>query len=238
MKLAVIFIGTNQYLNFLPTWYESCEKYLAKNTKKTYFVFTDGELSGLPDNIIPYHQEHLSWPYITLYRWKTILRAKDKLRGFDYILFLDADMLFVDEVTEEDLFTDKRYIGVHHPCHFLGMEPHTNYPGAFETNKKSLAAVTREDDTSTYWQGCLWGGKLPYVLSMIKELARRTTDDETRDMVALWHDESHLNKFFSEQKKFVHTLEPQFAYPEIFSEYCEFEPKIVHLAKENSKYHV
>ena len=61
MKLAVIFIGTNQYLNFLPTWYESCEKYLAKNTKKTYFVFTDGELSGLPDNIIPYYQEHLSW---------------------------------------------------------------------------------------------------------------------------------------------------------------------------------
>ena len=146
-------------------------------------------------------------------------------------------MLLVDEVTEEDLFTDKRYIGVHHPCHFLGMEPYTNYPGAFETNKKSLAAVTREDDTNILARVSL-GGKLPYVLGMIKELARRTTDDETRDMIALWHDESHLNKFFSEQKKYVHTLEPQFAYPEIFSEYCEFEPKIVHLAKENSKYHV
>jgi len=59
MKLAVIFIGTGKYLNFLPTWYESCEKYLAPNTDKTYFAFTDGELEGLPDNIHPFSQEHL-----------------------------------------------------------------------------------------------------------------------------------------------------------------------------------
>ena len=238
MKLAVIFIGTGDYINFLPTWYESCEKYLVQKTKKQYFVFTDGELNGTPDNVIPYYQEHLPWPHITLHRWDTVLKAKELLSDFDYVLFLDADMRVVDNVLEEDLFTDKKYIGVHHPCHFLGMEPHTKYPGAFETNSKSCAAITPEDDTSVYWQGCLWGGKVPFVIEMIEELDSRTKNDESRNVIAIWHDESHLNKFYCEQKENVHTLGSEFAYPEVFSDYCKFEPKIVHLAKNNSKYHV
>lgn len=236
MKLAVIFIGTGDYINFLPTWYESCEKYLVPQTEKQYFVFTDGELEGTPNNIISYHQKHLPWPHITLHRWDTVLKAKDSLIEFDYLLFLDADMRVVDNVLEEDLFTDKKYIGVHHPCHFLGMEPHTKYPGAFETNPESRASIKEEDDISIYWQGCLWGGKVPYVIDMIEELDFRTRDDKSRDLIAVWHDESQMNKFFIENKTEVHTLSPQFAYPEVFSNHCNFEPKIVHLAKDNSKY--
>tara|TARA_S200002703_G_scaffold159605_1_gene173699 strand:+ start:544 stop:1260 length:717 start_codon:yes stop_codon:yes gene_type:complete len=236
MKLAVIFIGTNKYLNFLPTWYESCEKYLVPNTDKTYFVFTDGEMEGLPDNIHPFSQEHLSWPYITLYRFGTILKAKEALSNFDYVLFLDADMRIVDTVSEEELFTDKKFIGVHHPCHFLKMNPHTQYPGAFETDPRSCAAISDKDDISTYWQGCLWGGKVPFVIDMMRELHRRTVEDEGRNVIAVWHDESHMNKFFIENKSEVHTLGPQYAYPEVFAGYCEFDPVIVHLAKDNSKY--
>ena len=236
MKLAVIFIGTGKYLNFLPTWYESCEKYLAPNTDKTYFAFTDGELEGLPDNIHPFSQEHLPWLYITLYRFGTILKVKEALEQFDYVLFLDADMRIVDTVSEEELFTDKKFIGVHHPCHFLKMNPHTQYPGAFETDPRSCAAISEEDDISTYWQGCLWGGKAPFVIDMMKELHRRTVEDEERQVIAVWHDESQMNKFFIENKSEVHTLGPQYAYPEVFAGYCEFDPVIVHLAKDNSKY--
>ena len=236
MKLAVIFIGTGKYLNFLPTWYESCEKYLAPNTDKTYFAFTDGELEGLPDNIHPFSQEHLPWPYITLYRFGTILKVKEALEQFDYVLFLDADMRIVDTVSEEELFTDKKFIGVHHPCHFLKMNPHTQYPGAFETDPRSCAAISEEDDISTYWQGCLWGGKVPFVIDMMKELHRRTVEDEERQVIAVWHDESQMNKFFIENKSEVHTLGPQYAYPEVFAGYCEFDPVVVHLAKDNSKY--
>ena len=238
MKLAVIFIGTNKYLNFLPSWHEACEQYLAPNTEKKYFVFTDGQLEGVPDNIIPYYQEHLPWPDITLHRFGTILKAKDQLEEYDYVLFLDADMRIVDTVKEEDLFSDKKYIGVHHPCHFMGMNPHTKFPGAFETDSRSCAAISEEDDISTYWQGCLWGGKVPDVIGMIEELDSRVKRDDEQGIVAVWHDESQMNKFFIENKSEVHTLGPQFAYPEVFAGYCEFEPVIVHLAKDNSKYQV
>ena len=130
MKLAVIFIGTGDYINFLPGWYESCEKNLVPNTDKEYFVFTDGELDGTPENMHVLKQGTYK-TYITLERFKYILKAESDLANFDYVLFLDADTMVVDTVTEEDLFTDKKYIGVHHPCHFLGMPPHDKHPGAF-----------------------------------------------------------------------------------------------------------
>ena len=236
MNLSVIFIGTGKYLNFLPNWYAACEKHLVLNAEKHYYIFTDGELSDTPDNMTVYSQEHLSWPYITLFRFGTILKAEKKLSQSDWVLFLDADMLVIDEVKEEDLFTDKKYIGVHHPCHFMGMNPHNKLPGAFETNKKSLACIAEDDDVSVYFQGCLWGGRVPDVIDMMKELDSRTQKDLSNDVIAVWHDESQMNKFFAERRDDVHIMSPSFAYPEVFSQYCDFKPIIMHLSKDNSKY--
>jgi hypothetical protein len=238
MKVAIIFIGTNKYLDFLPTYYENIEKYFLPNSEKTIFAFTDGELDDVPDNIKVYHQEHLEWPYITLKRFEIINKARTDLDSMDWLVFLDADTRVVDTVTEEEFFSDKPYFGVHHPCHALKMQPHTEYPGAFETNTNSRAGVTEEDDTSMYYQGCLWGGRVPEVLDMIDELDGRVEEDLSNDVIALWHDESQLNKFYSEVKEDVHLLGPEYAYPEVFQQYCNFDPKIVHLAKDNSSYQI
>ena len=238
MKVAIVFIGTGRYINFLPKYYENIEKHFLPKSEKTILVFTDGELNETPDNVRVYHQEHLDWPYITLKRFGTINKARSAIEDSDYLIFIDADALVVADVIEEEFFTDKPYFGVHHPCHALGMPPHTEYPGAFETDTNSRAHVTPEDDTSMYWQGCLWGGKVPEVLDMIDELDGRVEEDLSNDVIAKWHDESQLNRFYIENKEDVHTLGPEFAYPECFADHCNFDPKIVHLAKENSKYHV
>lgn len=239
MKTAVIFIGTSEYLNFLPDWYESCEEYLLPDSEKTYFVFTDGSMEGAPDNIVVRPTEHKSWPFVTLYRFKYIKECAEQLKEYDAILFVDADMKVVDKVTQKELFVKgKDLIGVHHPCHHAQMPPHNEFPGAFETDPNSLAHVTGDIDFSTYWQGCFWGGRSKAVLAMIEELDRRITVDEERGIVAKWHDESHLNRYFLDNIDKVHTLHPMYAYPEVFADHLDYEPKIVHLAKENSKYQV
>ena len=89
-----------------------------------------------------------------------------------------------------------------------------------------------------YYQGCLWGGKVPEVLNMIDDLQDRVNKDLKKNVIAVWHDESHINKYFIEHQEKVHTLTPEYSYPEVFAEHCNFEPKIVHLAKDNSKYHI
>jgi len=238
MKVAIIFIGTNRYLDFLPTYYENIEKYFLPNSEKTILAFTDGEIDETPDNIRVYRQEHLDWPYITLKRFGIINKARQDIEDYDWLVFLDADTRVVATITEEEFFSDKPYFGVHHPCHALKMQPHTEYPGAFETNTNSRAGVTEEDDTSMYYQGCLWGGRVPEVLDMIDELDSRVEEDLSNDVIAVWHDESQLNKFYSEVKEDVHLLGPEYAYPEVFQDHCNFEPKIVHLAKDNSSYQI
>ena len=143
----------------------------------------------------------------------------------------------MDRIEEKDFFTDKPLFGVHHPCHYLKMPPHNQYPGAYEITENCNAAVDLEKyQPKVYYQGCFWGGRTPEVCAMIDELEYRVGDDLKRNVVALWHDESHLNKYFIENPDLVHTYGPEYAFPEVFKDQCTFEPKIVHLAKDNSEY--
>ena len=57
-NVAVIFIGTNKYLDFLPKYYDSCEEHFMPDANKQYFVFTDGNLEGN----IPVSYTHLTLP--------------------------------------------------------------------------------------------------------------------------------------------------------------------------------
>jgi len=67
MKVAISFIGTGKYLNFLPSWYEKVTENFLPDCEKTFLIFTDGELSDPPEDIVPYHQKHHSTP---AYLWK------------------------------------------------------------------------------------------------------------------------------------------------------------------------
>ena len=245
MKVAITFIGTNRYLDFLPRYYEHIEKHFLPKSEKVFLVFTDGELGDTPDNIKVYHQEHLEWPYITLKRFEIINKAREEIDKCDWLVFLDADTLVVDNIMEEEFLSrccgattdDVPLFGVHHPCHFLGMAPHPQAPGAYDQNPDSEAYVdTSKGLPEVYYQGCFWGGKVPNVCAMIDELEARVNRDLEKNVVALWHDESQINKYFLERLDMVHTYGPEYAFPEVFKDHCQFSPKIVHLAKDNSSY--
>ena len=231
LSAAIIFIGTNKYLNFFPKYYETCEEFLFPDLRKQYFVFTDGELEGeLPENITYVQIPHKDWPAITLERFHTILQAEELLKEHEWLLFIDADMR-VDSVvfSEEVLDDDKDFVAVHHPCHY------NTGTGTFERRPESEACVTGEP--LQYYQGCLWGGKMSEVIPMMKLLKDRVDKDYGNDIIAVWHDESHLNKFFIENQDRVFAIPPDYAFPEIYPNY-PYKRKIIHLAKDNSSYQV
>lgn len=239
MKVTIGFIGTGRYLDYLPNYYNHIKENFLPECEKTILVFTDGELNDYPSCIKVYHQEHLEWPYITLKRFEILKKAKDEISNSDWFVFMDADTLVIDKITKDEFFDDtKPYFGVHHPCHYLKMPPHDKFPGSFEFDTESLASISEIDDTSIYFQGCLWGGKSVEVLDMMSILFDSIEYELDRDIIPQWHDESHLNKFYAGRLSQVNVLGPSYAYPELFDGYCNFDKKIVHLAKENSEYHV
>ena len=232
MSVAIIFIGTNKYLNFFPKYYETCEELLFPGVKKQYYVFTDGGIVGdeIPDHITAIRIPHKEWPSITLERFHTILLAEELIQEHDWLLFLDADMRVDAVVNSEEVLNDEKdFIAVHHPCHY------NTGTGDFERRPESEACIT--GNPLQYYQGCLWGGKMEAVIPMMKLLKERVDKDYSNDIIAVWHDESHLNRFFIENQDRVHALPPDYAYPECFPQY-PYQRKIVHLAKDNSSYQV
>ena len=73
MKVAISFIGTNRYLDYLPQYYENIEKYFLPNSEKTVLAFTDGELNDTPDNLKSLKSnkrplQMLLWIYLNIIR--------------------------------------------------------------------------------------------------------------------------------------------------------------------------
>jgi Glycosyltransferase family 6 len=226
-KVAICFIGTSKYINFFPAWHQHVQANLFPGVDKTSFVFTDADMPEQPD-VRVYHTDHIKWPYITLYRFHIIQKALTELKLYDYFLFLDADMLVVSEVDLHEVFDPETpFTGVMHPYQPFG---------SLEFRPQSLACMEGQD-MSVYFQGCLWGGRMiPEVYDMLFELSDRVTKDECNNIMAIYHDESHLNRYYSERRHLVKVLPEQFAYPGDQMSYPG-PARILHQTKDHSHFH-
>lgn len=234
MKVGIIFIGTNKYRRFFEGYYEGITKNFLRDHEKSFFVITDDENDSTFDKprVFKSKIEHRGWPYITLHRFKFIKAIETKLQSMDYIFFIDADLWCVSEVKADEVPLSSPLVGVQHPG-FVGKI------GTFETDTTSNASIfDGYYDLTTYRQGCLWGGKTSDFLKMVEELDRRVDDDMSRQKVAVWHDESHMNKYFLQNPSLVETLHPGFAQPQNGYESIResFPTKFVHLHKDDNDY--
>lgn len=219
-KAAIIFLGTGNYIELFERYSESVFRYFLPQYEKTIYCFTDLEHESR-SNIKYVKIDHLTPPLVTLKRYETMLKIEHELVDFDYIFYIDADMVVVDFVTTTDFETFK-YFGVQHPG-FIGQM------GTYETREMSTACVTERDDRSIYYQGCLWGGKANSVIELCKVLSKNIELDMTHGIIAVWQDESHLNRFFIDNKNDVYLFSSSYAYPERWN--LNMEKKIIHLDK-------
>ena len=235
MKLAITFWGTQKYVEFLPEWYERLEEYFVPEAEKHYFVFTDGDLEGCPENITKMEIPHYGFPTTYHKTFEEMMRLEDKVSGFDWLVSVDADLYVQQKIEYSEFFDDsKKYFGVHHPCHHIGFQPHDKYPGSYDVNPLSCACIDDSImDMSVYYQGCLWGGKIPYIFNMMGQIDLWTKKDLGNNVSARYFEESYMNKWFLTHRDDTHTLSPEYAYPEMFASYCTFQNKMMHLAKDN-----
>ena len=231
MNVGIIFVGTSKYADFFEGFKKAVDKYFLNDCKKSFFVFTDQPENKLfaEDNIKVTKIEHHGWPWVTLHRFKYMNMVSKDLIEQDYVFFIDADLWPCSNITKEDIIEhDYPLIGVQHPG-FLGKV------GTFELDTRSTANIfDGKYDLSKYRQGCFWGGKSSWIVSMIKELEKNVDTDSEKNITAVWHDESHMNKYFVKNNQFVYTLHPGFATPQEGYQHIKdnYETKMVHLHKD------
>ena len=248
-KIALIFIGTAKYADFFPLWHGCVSTYLMPEEDKIAVAFTDRyeeEMFHKP-GVFQVPLEHKQWPYITLLRFAFINEILPQLKDKDvtHLLFLDADLFPQQKISFEDIFGDetKPFVGVHHPGNFDNPDWEAFIvEGDSNANILKMTSETKETlKGKVYHQGCLWGGEFSAVQEMCAELTRAIHEDLQNNIVADWHDESHMNRWFIQNYDRVRTIGTEYAFPDQLFWHKTLSqrglsPKMLHVDKKHSDF--
>ena len=138
--------------------------------------------------------KHEPWPFTTLKRFEYFLSAREEIADSDYSFYVDVDSLFIKEI-QTSILSGKGMIGTIHPCLFVG-------PGSPERNPESKACIPMGSD-SRYFCGGFFGGSSKEFIETSESILSNIQDDLQRGIIAVWHDESHLNKYFYDNPPFL-----------------------------------
>ena len=224
VKIASLYICTGKYSIFWEEFYKSAQKNLFPNSEKHFFVFSDASPELFSNKYISYiYQPKLGWPDDTLQRFHMFSRILEELNKYDFIFFFNANILFLEKIHEDILPTnDEGLLFVQHPGFFD--KEHNDFP--YERNKKSTAFIPY-DKGEYYVCGGINGGTAQSYIKMIQELKASIDIDTNNKIIAVWHDESHINKYITHNRYKI--LSPEYAYPEDWK--LPFSPKILILDK-------
>ncbi len=226
-KIGVLYICTGKYDIYWNQFFESSEKNFCPKNEKHYFVFTDSKEIKGNDKVTLIYQERLGWPYDTLMRFHMFNRMAEELKMYDYLFFFNANMQFRKKLSAREMLPTERQmlVGVVHPYFY-----ETPIGSPFEQNKESLA-YTDWNKARHYVQGCVNGGITKFYLEMSATLAANIDKDLEKGIIAIWHDESHLNAYLARHPEFK-ALDAGYAKPE-GREGFPFKEKIINLNKNN-----
>lgn len=211
-KVAILYISTGPYSAFFEDFYDSCNKHFLTDFEKTYFVFSNKNKDHFDyDNVKLIQVDHSPWPLNTLLRYHYFSTIKYDLANFDYIFFFNANALFIKDFGSELLPTvENNYLlSVPHPA-FVNK---INLIKPWERRPWIKCSIPFSY-SGTYYQGGFNGGKANQYLELIEWCKNAITNDLKNNRIAVWHDESYLNKYFTTVKPRL--LSVDYIWPENF----------------------
>lgn len=243
-KIGLLLIATGKYKQFILPLLHTVKKHFLKGHTVEVFLYAD-EVDFPVDWLIQHTQIGIlthfkkippySFPQATLYRYKIFNEAKEYILDeechgkIDYLFYCDVDMRFEGEVGDEILGSD--LVAVRHPGFFKGGW------GSPNVNPRSTAFVPSYA-RKNYYAGGFQGGRAEAYLKTCEILNENIQMDESNNIMAEWHDESHWNA------RLTHV-----EFKELSPSYCmvedverrkawgidNLEPKIIALNKNHSE---
>lgn len=221
MKVAILNISIGKYDVFWEDFYRTAEKNFLPKEDKHYFVFTDNnDLYGSNlENVSIIYQKNLGWPFNTMKRFEMFKRITEKLNKYDYVFFINGNALFMKELTSDFIKINKNIITIIHP----GLYGKKIDDMPYERNPKSRSFIPKGKG-KFYVQGAFIGGKSKAFVELINSLDNATTEDLKDGIIAIWHDESFLNRYILD-KDDIQVMGRQYLYYEEYK--FPWEPVIM-----------
>ena len=168
----------------------------------------------------------MPWPFITLLRFEFFSRITAQLKDCDYLFFFNSNIKFISQIDDDILpaESDDGLLAVLHPG-FWDKQPNDF---TYDRNPESTAFIDYGEGEH-YFMGGFNGGLTNRYMELIETLKNNIRTDLGRDIIALWHDESHLNRYML--KKNPKILPVDYGYPEGWE--LPFTPKLLILDKGN-----
>lgn len=195
-SVALTVFAVGRYLDaYLKTFLISAEQHFMLGLPVTYYVFTD-----LPDKVpnitLASHRnikviqvgKHTRWQDISMMRMRTISEAiESEIRHrFHYVFCFDVDQEFKGRFGSEALGDSVALLHAHYY-----KLPKARF--TYDRNPKSKAFMETGD---FYYHAAIVGGTWQNVKHLVDACYLGIMEDKINDVEALWHDESHLNKYF------------------------------------------
>lgn len=195
LKLMLVVLPPQRYLEaYVEAFLQSAERHFMLGLPVTYYVFTDQ-----PDKVphvqlgpqrrikVLQVQRDSRWQDISMMRMKTIAQTieSDIRHHCRYVFCFDVDQVFAGRFGPEALGES---VGLLHAYYYR--LPKRFY--TYDRNPKSMAYMEKGD---FYYHAAVFGGSWQRVKALAEACYVSIMEDKKNNVEALWHDESHLNKY-------------------------------------------
>nr|XP_044997858.1 histo-blood group ABO system transferase 1-like isoform X1 [Jaculus jaculus] len=208
--IGLTVFAIKKYVVFLKLFLETAEQHFMVGHRVNYYVFTDrpADVPQVPLGAgrrlaVLTVRNYTRWQDVSMHRMEMISRFSE-LRfqhEVDYLVCTDVDMKFRDHVGVEIL---SELFGTLHPGFYRGNREAFTY----ERRPQSQAFIPK-DEGDFYYLGGLFGGSVAEVLQLTKSCHEAMVVDQANGIEAVWHDESHLNKYLLYHKP-TKVLSPEY----------------------------
>lgn len=208
--IGLTVFAIKKYVVFLKLFLETAEQHFMVGHKVTYYVFTDrpGDVPqvhlGTGRRLVVLTVRNYSrWQDVSMHRMEMISHFSERrfLHEVDYLVCADVDMKFRDHVGVEIL---SALFGTLH----LGFYNSSRRAFTYERRPKSQAYIP-SDEGDFYYMGGFFGGSVVEVHHLTKACHEAMVEDKANGIEAVWHDESHLNKYLLYHKP-TKVLSPEY----------------------------
>uniref|UniRef100_A0AAY5EEK9 Globoside alpha-1,3-N-acetylgalactosaminyltransferase 1, like 2 n=1 Tax=Electrophorus electricus TaxID=8005 RepID=A0AAY5EEK9_ELEEL len=214
ITVATTVFAPGKYVWFLKDFLESAERHYMQGYHVHYYIFTDqpeavpmvtlGANRSLTTLKIPSSNR---WQEITLHRMEKLQKLiKTQLTNeVDYMFSLNVDTKFSGHWGAETLGD---IVAVIHPGYYS--RPYDEFP--YERRPESQAYIP-QGMGDYYYGGAVFGGRVEEVHRLVKTCLMQLDLDKANSIEAMWHEESHLNKYFLYNKP-TKILSPEYQWQE------------------------